>query len=150
MKVKLSEAVKIFFSNSSLEMVFFEAISNSLDAEATKIDIDISIESFSQPETLTIEIKDNGVGFDNDRYKKFSNLFDVDENTHKGLGRLVYLCYFENIYVESVFNNTQKRTFNFSEQFDEKKYKLTTIAPTENGTILKMKQYILQKVAKKE
>ena len=57
MKVKLSEAVKIFFSNSSLEMVFFEAISNSLDAEATKIDIDISIESFSQPETLTIEIK---------------------------------------------------------------------------------------------
>ena len=38
MKVKLSQAVKMFFGNSSLEMVYFEAIANALDANATKID----------------------------------------------------------------------------------------------------------------
>jgi len=36
MKVKLSQAVKIFFSNSSLEMVYFEAIANALDANAVR------------------------------------------------------------------------------------------------------------------
>ena len=39
MKVKLSQAVKMFFSNSSLEMVYFEAIANALDANATEIEI---------------------------------------------------------------------------------------------------------------
>ncbi|WP_131726148.1 hypothetical protein [Chryseobacterium sp. Leaf405] len=41
MKVKLGQAVKMFFGISSLEMVYFEAISNALDAEATEINIDI-------------------------------------------------------------------------------------------------------------
>ena len=31
MKVKLSQAVKMFFGNSSLEMVYFEAIANAWD-----------------------------------------------------------------------------------------------------------------------
>ena len=31
-------------------------------------------------------------------------MFDVDESTHKGLGRLVYLCYFEDVYLEEKIN----------------------------------------------
>lgn len=41
MKVKLEKAVKMFFGNSSLEMVYFEALANALDAEASKVRIEI-------------------------------------------------------------------------------------------------------------
>ncbi|MDR2276179.1 MAG: ATP-binding protein [Sphingobacterium sp.] len=150
MKVKLGQAVKMFFGNSSLEMIFFEAIGNALDAKANKITIDISIKALNRPETLEIIISDNGLGFDDNRYKKFSNLFDVEESSHKGLGRLVYLCYFDLIYVESIFSNNKKRTFNFSQQFEEENFTVYDIPDAKNGTILTMKNYTLQKIAKSE
>ncbi len=90
MEVKLSQAVKMFFGNSSLEMVYFEAIANSLDAEATEITIEISAKSAKEVGTLNISILDNGLGFTNDRFKRFCKLFDVDENSHKGLGRRIH------------------------------------------------------------
>ena len=46
MKVKLSKAVKLFFGNSSLEMVYFEAVANALDANATQINISIEAKDF--------------------------------------------------------------------------------------------------------
>lgn len=150
MKVKLGQAVKMFFGNASLEMVFFEAIGNALDADASIITITISIKAFNRPETLEVKIQDNGLGFDDNRYKKFSNLFDVDESSHKGLGRLVYLCYFDEIFVESIFSNSRKRTFDFSQQFEEENFKIINIPNTENGTSLTMKAYTFQKIAKSE
>lgn len=86
MKVKLGQAVKMFFGNSSLEMVYFEAVSNALDAEATEINIELSLEASNRPETLELKKSDNGLGFDDYRFSKFSKLFDVDESSHKGLG----------------------------------------------------------------
>lgn len=148
MKVKLSQAVKMFFGNSSLEMVYFEAIANALDANATEIEIKISAKALNQPETLQIEISDNGEGFTDDRYKKFSKLFDVDESTHKGLGRLVYLCYFEDVKVTSYFEKTKKRIFNFSEGFEEEKFKLEEVLEQASGTSFIMSRYVLQKIAK--
>jgi hypothetical protein len=148
MKVKLSQAVKMFFGNSSLEMVYFEAIANALDANATEIEIKISAKALNQPETLQIEISDNGEGFTDERYKKFSKLFDVDESTHKGLGRLVYLCYFENIEVTSYFEKTKKRTFVFSEEFEEEKFKLEDVSEQSSGTIFRMSSYVLKKIAR--
>lgn len=150
MKVKLGQAVKMFFGNSSLEMVFFEALSNAFDAAATEINIKISIDASNKPETLKIVIEDNGVGFDDIRYKKFSNLFDVEESSHKGLGRLVYLCYFDNILVESTFSNSKTRKFNFSEQFKEDDFTIVDVPEKENGTTFTMKNYTLQKIAKTE
>ena len=94
MNVKLSQAVKRCDLSSSLEMVFREAVTNSLDAKATQITIDIDLKAFGQPETLTVTVTDNGEGFTDARYAKFSKLFDVDDGKLKGLGRLVYLCYF--------------------------------------------------------
>ena len=76
MKVKLGQAVKMFFGNSSLEMVYVEAIANALDADATEINISITTKAFNQPETLEVKISDNGVGFTDERYNRFSNLFD--------------------------------------------------------------------------
>jgi hypothetical protein len=148
MKVKLSQAVKMFFGNSSLEMVYFEAIANALDANATEIEIKISVKALNQPETLKIEITDNGDGITDERYKKFSKLFDVDESSHKGLGRLVYLCYFEDVKVTSFYNKTKKRSFDFSEGFEEDKFKIEDVLQRPSGTTFVMTNYVLQKIAK--
>lgn len=150
MKVKLGQAVKMFFGNSSLEMVYFEAVSNALDAEATEINIELSLEASNRPETLELKISDNGLGFDDYRFNKFSKLFDVEESSHKGLGRLVYLCYFDEIYVESIFSNVNKRLFTFSQQFESDKFTIDKVDDTVNGTTLHMKNYTLQKIAKSE
>jgi len=147
MRVKLSKAVKMFFGNSSLEMVYFEAIANALDAGATKIGITISAQDYSQPETLTISIEDNGVGFTDERFVKFSNLFDVDDSTHKGLGRLVYLCYFEKTTITSNYNNLYSRKFEFSDAFEGKSEVAKNDKENSNGTKLSMSGYTLTKLA---
>lgn len=150
MKVKLSQAVKMFFGNSSLEMVYFEAISNALDAGAREINIKISLEALNRPNTLEIKISDNGLGFDDPRYVKFSNLFDVEESSHKGLGRLVYLCYFDEVHVKSIFSKTQEREFTFSQQFEDDKFVINKVKSDATGTTLTMKNYALQRIAKAE
>lgn len=147
MRVKLSKAVKMFFGNSSLEMVYFEAIMNALDAGATKIDITISARDYTQPSTLSIDIEDNGAGFTNDRFEKFSRLFDVDESSHKGLGRLVYLCYFDNIHVSSYYENGYLRTFEFSEGFDGESVVTEGLTRKFSGTKLSMSGYTLSRLA---
>jgi hypothetical protein len=148
MKVKLSQAVKMFFGNSSLEMVYLEAIANALDANATEINIKVSAKALNQPETLQIEISDNGEGFTDERYQKFSKLFDVEESSHKGLGRLVYLCYFEDVKITSFYDKTKKRTFDFSEGFEEEKFVVTDVDERLPGTTFVMTNYALQKIAK--
>ena len=42
MQVNIKQAIRLFFSNPSLDMVFIEAIANSLDADASKISICIN------------------------------------------------------------------------------------------------------------
>lgn len=150
MQVKLSQAVKMFFGNSSLEMVFFEAIANALDADASEINISITAKALNEPETLEIEISDNGLGFTDDRYKKFSKLFDVEESSHKGLGRLVYLCYFDNVKVISHFGNGKKLEFEFNEEFEGNKFKPVTVQEKTSGTVFKMTKYTLSRIAKNE
>lgn len=119
MEVNVQKAVKMFFSNSSFEMIYNEALANALDAGANEIRINISLPDPTQLQNLQLTISDNGVGFDDYRFGKFSKLFDVEEQSHKGLGRLVYLCYFERVYVESTYNEgTKKRTFTFDDRFN--------------------------------
>jgi len=146
MKVKLRQAVKLFFSKSSLEMVYLEAVANAFDAGATEINIRIRIAAVNQPDTLRISISDNGAGFTNDRYERFSRLFDVDENSHKGVGRLVYLCYFENIAVNSFYNGTHNRKFEFTDAFEEDKAVVTDVGQTPSGTTLTMSGYVLSRL----
>lgn len=147
MRVKINKAVKLFFGNSSLEMVYLEAISNSLDAHSSKIEIKLRAQDYSQPETLIIEIVDNGVGFTDNRFQKFSNLLDVEETTHKGLGRLVYLCYFENIEVSSYFDSNKQRTFTFNEGFDGESKVISLQENHPSGTQLLLKKYTLSRLS---
>lgn len=144
MKVNISQAVKYFFANPSLELVYMEAINNSIDAGATAIEISISLEEFSKPETLVVSIKDNGDGFTDERFHKFSNLMEVDEESHKGIGRLVFLSYFKTVDITSKYENSL-REFHYSNDFDGAST-ITDIDSVENETTLTFSNYYLSKI----
>ncbi|MEN9908605.1 MAG: hypothetical protein RLZZ540_1754, partial [Bacteroidota bacterium] len=142
MNINISNAAALFFPNPSLEMVYFEAIANSIDAGATLIEIDIRTNSFSANETLIIKISDNGQGFSDKNFDKFSSLLEIEEEDHKGVGRLVYLRYFKEIEVESVFDN-KKRKFLFNNKFKGTSVVSDSLNAT-NQTILTFKDYKLE------
>lgn len=145
MKINLKQAVKYFFTNPSLELVYIEAIANSIDAGASKIDIEISIDDFSKPDALVILIRDNGEGFNDKRFKKFSELMKVEDESHKGLGRLVFLSYFNKVDVTSSFGK-KKRIFQYSTNFEEKSELQNTNVELQK-TELKFSEYYLKKIA---
>ncbi len=118
MKIKPSKAIKHFFPTPSLNMVYQEAVANSIDAGADEITIDIELDSFNDCDSLRIVIEDNGRGFTSENFSKFENLMDTDQEDHKGLGRLVFLNYFKEVEVDSQFEEAKKRTFVFSEDFE--------------------------------
>jgi hypothetical protein len=146
MKINLKQAVRYFYNNPSLELVYIEAVANSIDAGATKIDIDIEIEEISNPKTLSILIRDNGEGFTDKRYGKFSELMKVEDDSHKGLGRLVFLSYFDKVEITSCFDEN-KRTFEYSTQFEEAQMKLVNEKNKQQQTELKFSEYRLKKIA---
>lgn len=119
MDINLKVATSRLFPNSKFEMIYFEAIANALDANATQIDIEIEYKDsqFSQ-----FTIIDNGCGLNEENYQRFSELMEAKDNAHKGQGRLVYLIYFEKIEITSQFyhqNNTYRRNFVFNYDFDK-------------------------------
>ncbi len=116
MEIETLKAVKLFFSKSSLPLVYFEALANSLDAGATEVTIEIDIQSFNRPETLKISISDNGDGFNNDNFDRFKTLLKPRDEFHKGIGRLVFLNYFKRVEIKSVWDGNQ-RQFVFQEGF---------------------------------
>nr|WP_294858676.1 ATP-binding protein [uncultured Fluviicola sp.] len=146
MKINLKQAVKYFFTNPSLELVYIEALANSIDAGASKIDIEISIDDFSKPGTLILLIRDNGEGFNDKRFKKFSELMKVEDESHKGLGRLVFLSYFNKVDVISHFGK-KKRTFQYSTNFEDSSMEVLDIKSELYKTELKFSEYFLKKIA---
>lgn len=118
MKINPKKAISHFFPNPCYEQIYFEAVANSIDAAATKIEIRIEIESFERPDTLMVTISDNGVGFSDDNFRKFSSLLEVESLDHKGLGRLVFLEYFHQVDVVSHFGGSKQRSFRFDQDFD--------------------------------
>ncbi len=117
MDIETSSAIKLFFPNPSLTLVYYEAIANALDAGATKIDIEISIQAFTASETLNVTISDNGTGFTDDSFARFKTLMKPKDGFHKGIGRLVFLNYFGSVEVTSEWGN-KRRKFVFKENFD--------------------------------
>ena len=149
MEVNIRQALKIFFSKSSFEMIYFEAFANALDADATDFCIDIRLRNSDDLNSLVLTISDNGLGFDDTRFGKFSKLFDVEEQSHKGLGRLVYLCYFDKVLVTSVFNGSIQRKFEFNETFN-KESDVNNIGQASNGSIFEMTGFTGERLAKKD
>ncbi len=149
MLINLSNAIKKFYPNPVLEQVYFEAIANAIYANATEIDLLIDIESYSKPETLKITISDNGDGFNEINFNNFSELLKTEGEEHKGLGRLVFINYFNKIDIESIFDN-KKRAFSFTEKFEGKASDFPAIdfPNSSNKTILKFSQYSKKDVYK--
>lgn len=146
MQIQLKNAVDHFYSNHSLDLVFLEAVANSIDAGSTDITIDVIIESFKRPNSLTLKFKDNGCGFTERNFEKFSRLLDVDEADHKGVGRLVYLQYFGSVKVSSIFENNYKREFLFNLDFNEDSSRVEKLVEKEeNITILTFTDFLNRK-----
>lgn len=121
MEIEVKKATQIFFPNASFEMIYLEAFANALDAGADEFKIDINVNGTNPDDlnSLTIKLWDNGVGFDDTRFNKFSKLLSVEDKAHKGLGRLVYLCYFDKVKIESNYSEKKHRSFIFHENFNK-------------------------------
>lgn len=143
----------MFFSQSSFDMVYLEAVANALDAGASKIHIHFSASTLSNIKSFHLTISDNGIGFTDERYTKFCRLLEVDKDdkTHRGLGRLVYLFYFNNVKVISHYNGNQYREFNFDKEFgtDAPNNSSTLESEHESGSTLEMTGYNLSKLKEK-
>lgn len=117
MDIETSSAIRLFFPNPSLTLVYFEALANSLDAGATEIFIDIDVQAFDKPDTLKITISDDGDGFTDENFDRFKTLLKPRDKFHKGIGRLVFLNYFDRVEVSSAWDKKQ-RNFTFKKGFD--------------------------------
>lgn len=143
--INLKQAVLHWYKKSSYDMVYTEAVANALDADATEISIRFKASKLSDETSFYLEIQDNGVGFTDERYARFSSLMNVQENDicHRGLGRLVYLFYFNNVHIKS-FLPTKTRDFDFSGNIND-------IHDVENenkstGSLIIFKDYRLSKL----
>ena len=150
MEVNLKQAISMFFSQSSFDMVYLEAVANALDAGASNIQIHFSASTLSNEKSFNLVISDNGIGFTDERYKKFCRLLDVDKDdkAHRGLGRLVYLFYFDKVKGSSHYNGNQYREFNFDNDFGAQKADNSSTLEDnhDSGSILEMTGYNLKKL----
>lgn len=150
MEVNLKQAISMFFSQSSFDMVYLEAVANALDAGASNIQIHFSASTLSNEKSFNLVISDNGIGFTDERYKKFCRLLDVDKDdkAHRGLGRLVYLFYFDKVKVSSHYNGNKYREFNFDNDFGAQKADNSSTLEDnhDSGSILEMTGYNLKKL----
>lgn len=154
MEINLKQAIKLFYSKSSFDMIYQEAVANALDAGATDIKITFSANGLSKSfiNTFKIEIEDNGVGFTDDRYYKFCKLLDVDnkDKIHRGLGRLAFLFYFDNVLIKSYFNKNKYREFKFDQDLKAENPTVIIGEPHASGTVITMTQCSLEKFGRND
>ncbi|MCV3780638.1 ATP-binding protein [Pseudomonas aeruginosa] len=117
MDIETSGAIRLFFPNPSLTLVYFEAVANALDAGATNVSINIDVHAFDKPDTLKITVSDNGDGFTDENFERFRKLLRPRDKFHKGIGRLVFLNYFSRVEVTSTWGKW-RRHFIFKDSFD--------------------------------
>ncbi len=148
MKINAENAIKLFFSTPSLQMIYNEAVANSIFAGASEIYIKITIDSFTKQNTLSITIEDNGEGFNDKNFGKFVELLNYEDESRKGIGRLIFLNYFNEIEVVSYYENNKKRSFTYSNDFEgkESEYTIETVEKSSKNTILTMKGYSKKKL----
>ncbi len=102
------EAIVKDLKEISWEQVIFEAITNSLQANATVIDINFILQEELELNTLKaisqVSIADNGDGFTPENLASFQEYRSSFKKTLgcKGVGRFLYLKIFDNVNIKSL------------------------------------------------
>lgn len=142
MRVSLDKAVKAIYSNVKLEQIINEAIANSIDANATSIQIEITGKLPSSKngniQNLGITIKDNGNGFTEQSLKRFITLYDPQDDFHKGVGRLAFKRAFKKVQIESVNVNNGEVEFEFNDKLELEKIKNNDGSNKEQCTVISL------------
>lgn len=172
METDLQSEVNDFKCKRNILQPILEATSNSIQANATNVYIQIycNKEIFTQKSdnkfNITyLDIIDNGDGFTEENIKRFVKLKkrtpeDKNKKGCKGVGRLSYLKFFNTIKYESMTKDNKYVTFTFDYNFDKNNIKIedlknnnndrrTTASfyrKTKNDKTKNDKQYTLQQV----
>lgn len=103
----------------SLMNVYYEAVANALDAEASRVHINIYLKK-SKNTTIpdAIEFVDNGVGFTQENIAGYNEAATPKDSKHKGLGRFASFIYFKKHHIES-FTGKEKVSFDFNFNFSK-------------------------------
>jgi hypothetical protein len=140
----ISNALYCSIKNSSIQITI--NITRQYKANEIKKDEDNYIQSF--------KIEDNGIGFIDENFKNFTQqIYKTNHTGGKGLGRVAFLKVFNNINIESIFDEDKKtfqRTFSFeTEKIQDNKSHIET---QPNKTIITFKNINLkfQKYTKKD
>jgi histidine kinase/DNA gyrase B/HSP90-like ATPase len=131
-----------------------EAISNSIDANATTIDIEFGVEDFDGAQTLVITIRDNGLGMTREKLEKnfwglgFSDSRgDASKIGEKGHGTKIYLRSEEvRVYTQSAegaYESICERPMRALSRMQPHQPRVRQVEPVEThtGTILKVYGY---------
>lgn len=145
MDIETSGAIRLFFPNPSLTLVYFEALANALDAGASEVSIGIDVQAFDKPDTLQITVSDNGDGFTDENFERFRKLLRPRDKFHKGIGRLVFLNYFARVEVDSTRENW-RRAFIFKDGFDGNAPLQTLADPQDAKTTLVFSSFAKDRV----
>jgi hypothetical protein len=129
-KVDIKDVIKNYDLNAEEGFLFclLEAISNALYCSIENSSIQITINITRQYKSNEIKkdednyiqsfkIEDNGTGFIDDNFKNFTRqIYKTNHLCGKGLGRISFLKVFDDVKIESIFNEDEKifrRTFSF-------------------------------------
>lgn len=132
-QINIQGLVNNIANNTNVYTPIIEAVVNSIQAieETRRTDGEITIalkrdaqgiidlDENSIPKVVSIEVHDNGIGFNQANRDSFDTLYSNRKNSigGKGFGRFMFLKYFDNVQVDSTFVENEKfyqRTFSFS------------------------------------
>lgn len=127
--------------------VIFEALTNSIHADATTISCTLESDTFGDIMTDAgpanrvdkIVIKDNGAGFNDDNYRSFCKYrSDFKKNLGgKGVGRMVYLKVFEKVEIVSEIEGENiKVSFDFDLDFDVERRTIEDAEVSDSSTYI--------------
>ena len=134
-RINIQGTIDNIRSKSNVYTPIIEAIVNSIQSIGLKeinngkIEIILHRENTLDyenviPNVRTIEIRDNGLGFTQENRDSFDTFYSEYKKSigGKGFGRFMYAKYFNNVYVNSVFknsdNNLKSRYFRFGKEYE--------------------------------
>lgn len=142
MRVNIANIVRNIGKNIKFLQPLYESIVNSLEANATKIEIKIDHDAPGwdiTPKMIGFSITDNGEGFNQKNRDAFMELWTNNKISLgcKGSGRFTWLRVYERINIESRVATENKRiVIPFSMNFEEGQMETEIDEPVENITTI--------------